>query len=56
MGVKSYMKKIVLLIASSILFVGDALAFNAFGHQSIAALADKYLTDNAKKESHTVLP
>ena len=49
------MKKIVLLISASILFVGDALAFNAFGHQSIAALADKYLTDNAKKEVKATL-
>ena len=49
------MKKIVLLISASILFVGDALAFNAFGHQSIAALADKYLTDNAKKEIKAIL-
>ena len=49
------MKKIVILIAASVLMVGEALAFNAFGHQSIAALADKYLTDNAKKEVKAIL-
>ena len=49
------MKKIVILISASILMAGEALAFNAFGHQSIAALADKYLTDNAKKEVKAIL-
>ena len=49
------MKKIIILVAASILMVGEALAFNNFGHQSIAALADKYLTDNAKKEVKAIL-
>ena len=49
------MKKIVILISASILMAGEALAFNAFGHQSIAALADKYLTDNARKEVKAIL-
>lgn len=39
----------------SVFMVGEALAFNAFGHQSIAALAEKYLTDNAKKEVKAIL-
>ena len=49
------MKKIIILISVSILMVGEALAFTTFGHQSIAALADKYLTDNAKKEVKAIL-
>ena len=51
----SSMKKVIVLTLVSIFAVGEALAFNAFGHQSIAALADKYLTDNAKKEVKTIL-
>ena len=35
--------------------MGEALAFNNFGHQAIAALADKYMTDNAKKEAKAIL-
>lgn len=49
------MKKVILLTLASIVMVGEALAFNAFGHQSIAALADKYLTDNAKQEVKAIL-
>ena len=49
------MRKIAMIISASILMIGEALAFNAFGHQAIAALADKYLTDNAKKEVKTIL-
>ena len=49
------MKKVIILISASILMMGEALAFNAFGHQAIAALADKYLTDNAKKEVKAIL-
>ena len=35
--------------------VGTASAFAPFGHQTIAALADKYLTDKAKGEVQTIL-
>ena len=49
------MKKIVIMISASILMMGEALAFNAFGHQAIAALAEKYLTDNAKSEVKAIL-
>jgi hypothetical protein len=49
------MRKIIVLVAASILMVGEALAFNNFGHQTIAALADKYLTDNARQEVKAIL-
>ena len=49
------MKKIVIIISTLIFMVGEAVAFTGFGHQAIAALADKYLTDNAKKEVKTIL-
>ena len=49
------MKRVVILTLVSILMVGNVSAFNAFGHQSIATLADKYLTDNAKKEVKAIL-
>ena len=49
------MKKIIILVSALIFMVGEAAAFNAFGHQAIAALADKYLTDNAKTEVKTIL-
>lgn len=37
------------------MMVGTASAFAPFGHQTIAALADKYLTDKAKGEVQTIL-
>ena len=49
------MKKIVILTSALILMAGQAMAFTGFGHQAIAALADKYLTDNAKKEVKAIL-
>ena len=49
------MKKIVMMIFASALMMGEALAFSTFAHQSIAALADKYLTDNVKKEVKSIL-
>lgn len=49
------MKRIVILIMASVVMMGEALAFHPFAHQSIAALADKYLTDNAKKEVNAIL-
>ena len=44
-----------MMIFASVLMMGEALAFSDFAHQSIAALADKYLTDNAKKEVKAIL-
>ena len=32
-----------------------AMAFNPFGHQTIAALAEKYLSDKAKSEVKAIL-
>ncbi len=49
------MKRVIILTLASILMVGKVLAFNDLGHQSIAALADKYLTDNAKIEVKVIL-
>jgi hypothetical protein len=49
------MKRSIILALVSILMVGNVSAFHTFAHQSIAALADKYLTDNAKKEVKTIL-
>jgi hypothetical protein len=49
------MKKIVMIIFASALMIGEAMAFNSFAHQAIAALADKYLAEGAKKEVATLL-
>ena len=49
------MKKISILAFALALIANSALAFNTFGHQAIAALADKYMTDNARKEVKAIL-
>ena len=49
------MKRTIIFIMASVVMMGEALAFNNFGHQAIAALADKYMTDNAKKEAKAIL-
>lgn len=49
------MKKISILAFALALIANSALAFNTFGHQTIAALADKYMTDNAKAEVKAIL-
>ena len=49
------MKKILILAFALALTANSALAFNTFGHQAIAALADKYMTDNAKTEVKAIL-
>ena len=48
------MKKIIILLAFA-LMVNEAYAYKAFGHQVIAALAEKHLTEKAKSEVHTIL-
>jgi hypothetical protein len=49
------MKKIIIAALALLCAVNNAEAFNAFGHQTIAVLADTYLTDNAKKEVKAIL-
>lgn len=48
------MKRVIIAILA-LMMAGETLAFNTFGHQTIAALADKYLTDNAKNEVKAIL-
>lgn len=49
------MKKIIALLFAVALIANEAYAFKAFGHQTIAALAEKHLTDNAKSEVKSIL-
>lgn len=49
------MKKIVLAALALFFAVNNAEAFNTFSHQTIAGLADRYLTDNAKREVKATL-
>ena len=49
------MKKIVIVALAMLMIVDKAEAFNAFAHQTIAVLADKYMTDNAKAEVKSIL-
>lgn len=48
------MKRMIVLMAL-FMVTGAASAFAPFGHHTIAALADKYLTDNAKTEVKAIL-
>ena len=38
-----------------VMMANEALAFNEMGHQSIATLANKYLTESAKNEVKAIL-
>lgn len=49
------MKKIIAVVFAVVLMANEAYAFKAFGHQTIAALAEKHLTDNAKREVKAIL-
>lgn len=49
------MKKIVIAALALFFAVNNVEAFNTFSHQTIAALADRYLTDNAKREVKAIL-
>ncbi len=49
------MKRAFIIVFALSMVVSEALAFNPFGHQTIAALADKYMTDKAKSEVKTIL-
>ena len=49
------MKKIIFIMLALVLMANEAMAFVAFGHETIAALADKHMTDKAKKEVNAIL-
>ena len=49
------MKRALVVAVAFMMVAGSASAFAPFGHHTIAALADKYLTDKAKSEVHTIL-
>ena len=49
------MKKIIFVMLALVLMANEAMAFVAFGHETIAALADKHMTDKAKGEVKAIL-
>ena len=49
------MKRFTIFAIALLALTGNALAFTNFGHQTIAALAEKYMTDKAKSEVRTIL-
>lgn len=49
------MKRTIVVVFAILLLANKAFAFAPFGHQTVAALADKYLTDKAKSEVKTIL-
>ena len=49
------MKRFTIFAIALLTLTGNALAFTNFGHQTIAALAEKYMTDKAKSEVQTIL-
>ncbi len=49
------MKKIIFAVFTLLFAVNSAQAYNAFAHQTIAALAERYLTDKAKQEVTSIL-
>lgn len=49
------MKKIIIAVFTLLFAVNSAQAYNAFAHQTIAALAERYLTDKAKQEVTSIL-
>ncbi len=49
------MKKITIIALALVFVANESMAFSSFGHQAIAALADKYLTDKAKSEVKAIL-
>ena len=49
------MKRVLVVAIAFMMVAGSAVAFAPFGHHTIAALADKYLTDKAKSEVQAIL-
>ncbi|MBR4850160.1 MAG: S1/P1 nuclease [Alistipes sp.] len=49
------MKRFTLFAIALLALTANALAFTKFGHQTIAALAEKHMTDKAKSEVRNIL-
>ena len=49
------MKKIIAILFVATMVVNNAYAFKAFGHQTIAAIAERHMTEKAKSEAHAIL-
>ena len=49
------MKKIIFVMFALLMVANEALAYNPYGHQSTVLLANKYLSENAKKECAAIL-
>lgn len=49
------MKKIIIAVLALAAVATEASAYNHFGHQTVAALADKYLTEGARKKVERIL-
>ena len=49
------MKKIIIAVLALAAVATEASAFNLYGHQTVAALADMYLTDGARKKVERIL-
>lgn len=49
------MKKIIFVMLAFLFMTNEAMAFVAFGHETIAALADKHLTEKTKGEVKAIL-
>ena len=49
------MKKIIAVLFALAMMENEAYAFKAFGHQTIAAIAERHMTEKAKSEAHAIL-
>ena len=49
------MKKIIFVMLALVFMTSEAMAFVAFGHETIAALAEKHMTDKANSEVKAIL-
>ena len=49
------MKKIIAVVFALMFMANEAYAFKALGHQTIASLAQRHLTEQAKSEVHSIL-
>ena len=49
------MKKIIFVMFALVFMANEAMAFVAFGHETIAALADKHMTESAKGQVKQIL-
>ena len=49
------MKRVIIVAAALLMAAGTASAFTTFGHQTIVALAETYMTDKAKSDVKAIL-